>query len=106
MVPRNDSGMSHSGLQPKGDYDPQKTLVPSANTKSQSHSGLQPKGDYDQDLWSVFDQVDFGGPIADFSRKAIMTVSPTNPANARVATSPIADFSRKAIMTFHSQSGT
>ncbi len=62
---------SHSGLQPKGDYDTPVTCRFAMPVLS--HSGLQPKGDYDQRKVLGFSVDTVGRPIADFSRKAIMT---------------------------------
>ncbi len=62
---------SHSGLQPKGDYDDM-VIVVRAPFNLESHSGLQPKGDYDVASSASLLRT-FWGPIADFSRKAIMT---------------------------------
>ncbi len=66
--------------------------------KSRSHSGLQPKGDYDHPTTERGIETPFDCPIADFSRKAIMTVFCTL-CSADLVGCPIADFSRKAIMT-------
>ncbi len=65
---------SHSGLQPKGDYDLTDLLF-KVSGQDLSHSGLQPKGDYDIFSTGRLNPLKVPGPIADFSRKAIMTTS-------------------------------
>ncbi len=63
---------SHSGLQPKGDYD-SSIRWSTSSAAPKSHSGLQPKGDYDHMNREVRMTEVQPRPIADFSRKAIMT---------------------------------